>query len=108
MEFNYLGYELKFIQCKRIVDQSAHLYTFIYKFYSPITKLQYILLADYHDNDFFALKFYPKPFRKSTKVFVNNQQRGLREYCNYMSKSNPSVIGKIPNSILWICRSTVI
>lgn len=38
--------------------------------------MQYILLADYHDNDFFALKFYPKPFRKSTKKYSLITNRG--------------------------------
>ncbi|MGN6530349.1 MAG: hypothetical protein ACTHK0_01170, partial [Ginsengibacter sp.] len=43
----------------------AHLFSFIYKFYSPVTKYFYILHADYHEGDFFAVKFYCKKDRHS-------------------------------------------
>lgn len=65
MTFDFHGYDLEFIQKKKIKDESEHLYSFIYKFRSPITKLHYILTADYHNNDFFAVKFYPKSLKKS-------------------------------------------
>ncbi|HWV74870.1 MAG TPA: hypothetical protein VN040_24290 [Pseudosphingobacterium sp.] len=65
MTFDYKGYELKFIQKKKIKDGTAHLFSLIYKFYSPITQLTYILTADYHKEDFFAVKFYAKIHRKS-------------------------------------------
>lgn len=58
------GYELNFITIKRIRD-STHLFTFIYKFYSPLTKLHYIVNADYHKEDVFAIKFYAKIHKKS-------------------------------------------
>jgi len=56
--FNAQGYPLKFIQRRRCRDASAHLFTLIYKFYSPITRYAYILHADYHEENVFALKFY--------------------------------------------------
>ncbi len=65
MIFDYPGYDLQFIQKRRIKDGSAHLFSFLYKFYSPITELQYVLTADYHEGDFFAIKFYAKMLRKS-------------------------------------------
>ncbi len=65
MIFDYPGYELQFIQKRKIKDGSAHLFSFLYKFYSPVTELQYILTADYHEDDFFAIKFYAKMHRKS-------------------------------------------
>ena len=34
------------------------MFTLIYKFHSPVTKLHYILRADYHAENVFALKFY--------------------------------------------------
>lgn len=65
MIFDYPGYDLQFIQKRRIKDGSAHLFSFLYKFYSPVTELQYVLTADYHEGDFFAIKFYAKMHRKS-------------------------------------------
>ncbi len=60
MTFDYEGYELKFVQKEPCRDCSAHLYTLVYKFYSPVTKYFYILRADYHKRDFFGIKFYCK------------------------------------------------
>ena len=58
MIFDYPGYPLKFIQKEPCKDNSAHLYTLIYKFFSPITKFHYILRAEYHEEHVFAVKFY--------------------------------------------------
>ena len=60
MSFESDGYELKFIQKKPCRDGSAHLFSLIYKFFSPKTKYYYILTADYHEGNFFAVKFYCK------------------------------------------------
>lgn len=65
MTFDYPGYELKFIQKDNCRDDSAHLSTFIFKFYSPITKHQYIIRADFHYPEVFAVKFYCKKDSKS-------------------------------------------
>lgn len=65
MNFNYDGYELNFIQKQPCPDSSSHLYTLIYKFLSPVTKLQYVLRAEYHEEDVFAIKFYCKKDKRS-------------------------------------------
>ncbi len=65
MTFDYPGYELKFIQRERCKDGSAHLYTYIYKFFSPVTCYHYIVRAEYHQGNVFAIKFYCKKDRKS-------------------------------------------
>ncbi|MGJ1211942.1 hypothetical protein [Sphingobacterium multivorum] len=64
MEFNYPGYELRFVQKKNIKDGSDHLFSFIYKFRSEANRLNYIVTADYHFHDFFAIKFYPQRLSK--------------------------------------------
>lgn len=76
MDFNYPGYELNFIQKKTIKDGSDHLLSYIYKFYSPITELYYVLLADCHNHDFFSIKFYPKPYRKTDRKYSLITNRG--------------------------------
>ncbi len=58
MTFDYAGYNLNFVQKTNCKDKSAHLFTLVYKFYSPITKYNYIINADYHTEDIFAIKFY--------------------------------------------------
>jgi hypothetical protein len=54
------GYDLTFIQTIPVKDKTAHIVSYIYKFYSPRTQLNYVLTADYHENTFFAIKFYAK------------------------------------------------
>lgn len=54
-----------FVQKRACKDSSAHLFSCIYKFYSPVTKYFYILHADYHEGDLFAVKFYCKKERHS-------------------------------------------
>ena len=60
MIFNYSGYDLNFIQNKPCRDSSSHLFTSVFKFYSPVTRYFYILNADYHQEDVFGIKFYAK------------------------------------------------
>lgn len=69
MDFKHTGYELKFIQKKTIKDDSDHLFSYIYKFYSPVTRLNYVILADCHKYDFFSIKFYPKRYKKTDKKY---------------------------------------
>lgn len=49
-------YPLRFIQLERCPDKTPHLFTYIYKFRSPITKYWYVLRADYHEENVFAVK----------------------------------------------------
>lgn len=69
MKFDYPGYDLKFIQKEPCDDKSAHEYTLIFKFFSPVTKLHYIIRADYHEGDVFAIKFYCKQHRRSERKY---------------------------------------
>jgi hypothetical protein len=65
LNFDYSGYPLKFVQKKLCKDKSDHLFTLIYKFHSPFTRYIYILHADYHEENVFAIKFYAKKDRNS-------------------------------------------
>lgn len=65
MTFDYSGYDLRFIQKEGNNDESAHAFSYVYKFHSPVTKYNYILRADFHEEDVFAIKFYCKKDRHS-------------------------------------------
>ena len=76
MTFNSLGYPLKFIQRKRCRDASAHIFTLIYKFHSPVTRYAYIVHADYHEEDVFAIKFYAQKDSKDDYKYSRITNRG--------------------------------
>jgi hypothetical protein len=76
LRFDYAGYTLKFVQQNPCRDNSAHQFTRIYKFYSPITKYIYILHADYHRENIFALKFYAKQHRHSDYKYSKLTNKG--------------------------------
>ncbi|MBO9570832.1 MAG: hypothetical protein J7497_01270 [Chitinophagaceae bacterium] len=76
MTFDFQGYPLTFIQKQRCKDGTAHLATFIYKFYSPVTKYHYIVRAEQHENNVFAIKFYCKKDRKSDFKYAKIINRG--------------------------------
>lgn len=99
MDFNYNGYELTFIQKKNIKDGSDHLFSFIYKFYSPVTKLNYVLIADCHANDFISIKFYPKCYRKSDYKYNLIVNRGdLGNIVITCIKVIPILLGMYPTA----------
>lgn len=58
-------YDLKFIQKDNCRDGSDHLFTLIYKFFCPDSKLNYIIRAEYHNEKVFGIKFYCKKDRGS-------------------------------------------
>lgn len=76
MEFNFPGYPAKFIQRQRCKDGSAHLFTLIYKFFSPVTKYHYVIRAEYHVEDVFSIKFYCKKDRKSETKYSKIINKG--------------------------------
>lgn len=76
MTFDYDGYNLKFIQKEPCTDQSSHRYSLIFKFFSPVTKYHYVLRAEYHDEDFFAIKFYCKAHKRSDHKYHIIVNRG--------------------------------
>lgn len=61
--FNSEGYELVFVQKDRIKKRGNHLESYIFKFFSTKSKTKYILKADYHKQNIFAIKFYPKIYK---------------------------------------------
>lgn len=65
MTFDFPGYDLEFVHKSGCKDKSAHLFTLIFKFYSPVTRYYYILRAEYHREDVFAIKFYVQQHSKS-------------------------------------------
>jgi hypothetical protein len=76
LTFDYPGYPLKFVQKKPCRDNSAHLFTLIYKFYSPVTRYHYVLNADYYEENVFALKFYAKKDRRSDYKYSKLTNKG--------------------------------
>ncbi|MEH6305581.1 hypothetical protein RYH73_08000 [Olivibacter sp. CPCC 100613] len=99
MIFDYPGYELQFIQKRRIKDGSAHLFSFLYKFYSPVTDLQYVLTADYHEGDFFAIKFYAKMHRKSDfKYYLITNRGDVGNLLVTCLKCVPLLLGEYPTA----------
>lgn len=63
------GYNLTFVQKRECKDDTKHLYTLIYSFYSPITTHKYVVLAQYYSCDVFAVKFYSKRHKKSERKY---------------------------------------
>jgi len=70
------GYALKFIQTHPVLDNSSHKKSYIFKFFASRIKLHYIVRVEYHDYDFFALKFYAKKDRKSEHKYSNLVNKG--------------------------------
>ena len=70
------GYSLKFIQTHPVKDKSQHLKSFVFKFLSQKTKLNYIVRAEYHENEFFAIKFYAQKDSKSDNKYSKIINKG--------------------------------
>lgn len=69
MNFDYVGYDLKYIQTDRCRDYTAHVCTHIYKFFASKTKLFFILRAEEYESDLYSIKFYCKRHRKSDRKY---------------------------------------
>lgn len=69
MSFDSKGYELSFVTRDNSRELSCIKFTNIYTFYSPVTKLRYIVRAEYHDEDVFAIKFYVKNHAESAHKY---------------------------------------
>ncbi len=74
--FDRPTYPLQFVQCNRLKDESGNLPTFIYKFFSPRTRLIYIVRVECLRENLFALKFYCKKDRKSDRKYQKLTNRG--------------------------------
>lgn len=71
MKITHKGYPLKFIQTHPVpsYDTTCHIKTYVFKFRSKKTKFHYIVRAELHELDFFAIKFYAKRHRKSDRKY---------------------------------------
>lgn len=99
MRFNYSGYPLIFVQKRPCHDTSSHLFTLVYKFYSPVTTYFYILHADYHEEHVFAIKFYAKKDRNSEYKYSKLTNKG--DVANILItclKSIPLILNDYPNA----------
>lgn len=99
MTFDYLGYEINFILKQPCNDDTNHQFTLVYKFFSPVTKYIYILHADYHNEDVFAIKFYCKKDRKSDFKYSKIVNKG--DHCNILvtcAKVIPLLLLQYPNA----------
>jgi hypothetical protein len=57
------------MQRARCLDASSHLYTYVYKFFAPVTGYHYIVRAEYHEGDVSQLNSFAKRIGKvSTNI----------------------------------------
>lgn len=109
MRFDSPGYELKFIQKQPNNYGDAHLYTLIYKFYSNKTKYNYVLRADYHSEEVFAIKFYCKKDKRSDFKYsrlVNRNDVG--NILNTCLKVVPKLLHDYPNASFGFIGSRIL
>ena len=76
MQITTRPYPLKFIQTHPVKDETYHLKSFVFKFHSSKNKLHYIVRAEYHRHDFFAIKFYAKKDRRSDNKYSKVVNKG--------------------------------
>lgn len=99
MTFDYPGYDLHFIQKEGCRDETAHLFSYVYKFHSPITGYHYILRADYHEEDVFAIKFYCKKDKRSTYKYSKIVNKGdLGNILITCAKAVPLLLQQFPTA----------
>lgn len=104
MNFNYPGYNLNFIQKSNCKDKSSHLFTIVYKFYSPITKYNYIINADYHLEDVFAIKFYCTKDKRSDYKYNKIVNKGdLGNIFITCAKVIPLLLQSYPTASFGFC-----
>lgn len=99
MSFDSEGYILHFVQYEPCEDYSCHEFSYIFKFFSPITRCNYILRADFHTGNVFAVKFYRKKDRKSnyrySKIVNEGDARNILITC---LKVIPLILQKHPDA----------
>lgn len=83
-------YDLKFIQREPCRDKSSHLWTLIYKFFCEDSKVHYIVRAEYHEENVFAIKFYCKQHRKSKYKY--NKLMNVHNYSGLMKILNTCIL----------------
>lgn len=109
MTFDYPGYELIFVQIDRCRDVSAHLLSYIFKFFSSKTGYNYILRAEYHSEDVFAVKFYCKKDKRSRFKYHKIVNKGdVGNIFITCLKVIPILLQKYPTASFGICGSPTI
>lgn len=99
MTFDFPGYELKFIQKDVCRDETAHQFTYVYKFYSPLTGYHYIVRAEYHTEDVFGVKFYCKKDRHSEYKYSKLINKGdVGNILITCAKAIPMILQEHPTS----------
>ena len=97
---------MNFVQKSHCKDRSAHLFTIIYKFYSPKTKYWYILRGEYHEEDVFAIKFYVKQHSKSDyKYSIITNKRDIGNILITCAKVVPLILKDYPKASFGIAAS---
>ncbi|WP_204344333.1 hypothetical protein [Psychroserpens algicola] len=97
MQLTHKGYNIRFIQTHP--KCSAHEYRYVYKFFSSVTKLHYIIYCDLHAYDFIAVKFYAKIHKASPRKYSIVVNRG--DVANILitcAKAIPELLIKHPNA----------
>ena len=109
MTFSHPGYDLIFIQKSACKDESAHLFTYIYKFYSPVTKYWYVLRAEYHESDVIAVKFYCKKDKTSDYKYSRIINRGdVGNILVTCAKVIPVLLQYHPSASFCFCASRTV
>lgn len=99
MKFSKTGYKLRFVQKENCRDGTAHLFTLIYKFHSPITRYWYVLRAEYHEQDVFAIKFYVQQHSKSDFKYSKITNKGdLPNILVSCAKVVPLILANYPTA----------
>tara|TARA_R110000868_G_C10961540_1_gene768571 strand:- start:258 stop:806 length:549 start_codon:yes stop_codon:yes gene_type:complete len=109
LTFDYPGYTLNFIQKTKCNDKSDHLFSIVYKFHSPITKYNYIINAEYHKQDIFAIKFYCVKDKRSKYKYNKIVNKG--DIGNIMitcAKVIPLLINDYPAASFGFCGARTV
>lgn len=99
MIINSKGYDLIFVQKQKSKDESDHLFTFIYKFKSVKNNWKYIIRAEYHTGNVFAIKFYAQQQSKSPIKYSKITNKGdIFNILVSTAKIIPDLLSKYPDA----------
>ena len=101
MKITDSAYQLKHVYFQRNLSsiESEHLLTHIFKFYSPKTQLVYVLRAEYHEEDLFAIKFYCKQHRRSDYKYSKITNKGdVKNILITCAKAIPYLLESYPTA----------
>lgn len=103
------GYPLKFIQTHRETYVACHKKTYIFKFFATNIKESYVVRAEKHDNDFFAVKFYAKRHRKSDRKYSILMNKGdVSNILITCAKVIPEILDRFPAASFGLIGSRTI